>query len=787
MKTIDELAKTTFSGRRFTRKQLALVQEVVEMFGNLSRKELARTICEQLTWISPNDRYKINSCLKLLEALEVEGVISLPAKRVTKKSARRIPAFEEHPAAPPIKGTLASIAPIKLQRVRSKDDRENWKAYLQTHHYLGYKHPFGSHLGYFVVSGERQQKLGCLLFSASAAWALAPRDKWIGWDEKHRAKLLHLVLSNDRFLIFPWVDVPNLASHVLSLATKQISDDWLEVYGYRPVLIETFVDSAHYTGTCYRAANWHYLGKTQGRGRFDPQHESQQTKKEIFVYPLQSDWRECLTTVHSATSLKKRYRNERRASQTGSVDDAFVALWKNVVHILRQVAQEFDEQWRVRKRVIDSTMLMLLIFRLVSSKNAQSYGTTIDDLWESCRRLKIALPQKRSIAASSFCVARTKLDESVFKCLNGKILAAYAPADSKCRWWGHRLFAIDGSKINLPRELIACGYSRPSDKVHYPEGLLSSLYQVQTQLPFDFDLVSHGDERECAVQHLKILQRDDVVVYDRGYYSYLMLHQHHKTGIHAIFRLQKSSSTAIREFFSGPENDRLATIYPSLRAQLSIRKKVPDIDFIPLKMRLVKYEVAGSMFCLGTTLVEPHQHYPLQDFSDVYHSRWGVEELYKVSKRVFEIQDFHARTERGVKQELFAHFVLITMNRLFAAQTETKVNADGNAFLSTQPSHSSEPASANQTIEKARTNFKNCIHVITRSLEELLILHEEMDSAVNRAFNSIVGQHQRVRPGRSYPRKSMKPVSKWRPTLKRTKKKTTSVPPVPVSARPSSP
>lgn len=768
MKTVDDLPKTTFSGRRFTRKQLALVQEMTEMFGNLSRKELARTVCEQFQWLTPNGKYKINSCLALLERLEEEDILSLPTKRVVKASTRRTPAFQEHPPVTPIKDDLGSLAPIRLQRVSSKEEREEWKAYLQTHHYLGYKQPFGSHLGYFVISGRREQKLGCLLFSASAAWALAPRDKWIGWDKAHRSKLLHLVLSNDRFLIFPWVNVPNLASHVLALVAKQIGDDWLKTYSYRPVLIETFVDSAHYTGSCYRAANWEYLGKTQGRGQFDPQHKYPKSKKDIFVYPLQRDWRRCLTTCHQAASLKKRYRNDLRASQTRFVDDAFVRLWRKVVHILREVGKEYDGKWRTRKRVVDSMMLMLLIFRLVSSKNAQSYGTTIDELWDSCEKLGITLPQKSSIAPSSFCVARTKLDEDIFKCVNQRILEAYAPEDAKYRWQGHRLFAIDGSKINLPRELLRCGYLRPSDKACYPQGLLSCLYEIQSQLPFDFDLVSHADERACGVQHLRVLDRDDIVVYDRGYYSYLMLYQHYKTGIHAIFRLQEFSSTAIREFFSGPQNDTLVTIYPSPTVQSDIRKKVPDIDFIPLNMRLIKYEMAGSMFCLGTTLVEPHQRYPRQDFIDVYHSRWGVEELYKVSKRIFDVQDFHARTERGVKQELFAHFVLITMNRLFANQADSEINSVRNSSLS-RPSP--------QGTQKSRTNFKNCIHVFVRHLEELLTLHAQMDNVVNRAFKSIAGQHQKIRPGRSYPRKSMKPHSKWRPQkMKKKMTKTVAVP-----------
>jgi hypothetical protein len=276
-----------------------------------------------------------------------------------------------------IQAALSTLLPIRFEPVGSSGlDREQWKAYLQTHHYLGYRQPVGPHLGYFIVSEPLQLRLGCLLFSASAAWALAPRDRWIGWDLQHRKKLLPLVLSNTRFLIFPGVRVPHLASHALSLATRQIGDDWVRAFGYRPVLIETFVDPTYFAGTCYRAANWQFLGLTQGRGRQAPDHQCRTSKKEIFVYPLQADWQHCLTQTARNVDLKKRYRNDLQASQVRVIDDSFVSLWEKVAHIFQDVATEYDRTWRLRRRVIDTLMLMLLIFRLVTSKNKQSYGTT---------------------------------------------------------------------------------------------------------------------------------------------------------------------------------------------------------------------------------------------------------------------------------------------------------------------------------------------------------------------------------------------------------------------------
>ena len=284
MKTVDTLPKTTFSGRRFTRKQLSEVQETVQIFSNLSRSELAFTVCEHLDWKTPKGSLKIKSCLALLEALEAHGLISLPAKEGPRTRARRTPTFVEQPETSPIEESLSSIAPITLRPVKSPEDRERWKAYLENYHYLGFRRPFGAHLGYFIVSEAQRRELGCFVFTASAAWTLAPRDKWIGWDSKHRKKLLQLILSNDRFLIFPWVKAPHLASHALSLATRRIGDDWVESYGYRPVLIETFVEPSRFSGACYRAANWRRLGQTQGRGLNDPRHEYPETKKDIYVY-----------------------------------------------------------------------------------------------------------------------------------------------------------------------------------------------------------------------------------------------------------------------------------------------------------------------------------------------------------------------------------------------------------------------------------------------------------------------------------------------------------------------
>ena len=181
------------------------------------------------------------------------------------------------------------------------------------------------------------------------------------------------------------------------------------------MLIETFVDTTKYSGTCYQAANWQYLGKTKGRERFDPKHECKQTIKDIYIYPIESDFRDILTNYQSSSSLKKKYRNDIQLSNTRSIGNDFVVLWEKVVKVINEVASEYDEQWQVRKRVINSMLLILLIFRLVCSKNSQSYGTTIDELWDSCDRLGLPLPRNGSIAPSSTETANLGLQTAIGK------------------------------------------------------------------------------------------------------------------------------------------------------------------------------------------------------------------------------------------------------------------------------------------------------------------------------------------------------------------------------------
>jgi hypothetical protein len=165
-----------------------------------------------------------------------------------------------------------------------------WRELIGRYHYLGERVPVGATLRYVVRSARfPDQVLACLGWT-SAAWRIAVRDRWIGWTDAQRRQALPYVVNNSRFLILPWVQIPGLASHLLSVCARQLPADWAARYGVRPLLLETLVDPSRFQGTCYRAANWLALGHTVGRGRMDRAHVlTGHAPKRVFVYPLGRD------------------------------------------------------------------------------------------------------------------------------------------------------------------------------------------------------------------------------------------------------------------------------------------------------------------------------------------------------------------------------------------------------------------------------------------------------------------------------------------------------------------
>ena len=284
----------TFCGQIVSAQQLSEIAEITETFPKLSRTELANTICEIFSWKRPTGKLKSVECRQFLERLEEKAIIKLPAcrKKYANKVKVRIERSRKADLQPAVSTKLKHLWPIRLIKVDHQEQRQLWYEYVDRYHYLGYQLPFGAQLRYFIESGATDEILGCFQFS-SPAWKMAPRDRWIGWADDQRKTNLQKIVNNSRFLIFPWIKVKNLASTALSLAVKTVLGDWQDVYGYRPVLMETLVDRKRFKGTCYKAANWIHVGKTTGRGRMDRDHSRDGAAiKEIYVYPLSSRFRQ---------------------------------------------------------------------------------------------------------------------------------------------------------------------------------------------------------------------------------------------------------------------------------------------------------------------------------------------------------------------------------------------------------------------------------------------------------------------------------------------------------------
>lgn len=282
------------SGRRFTLQEMGEIKEIIRLFPKLSQHELAKTICETISWYAPNGKYKLEACLQLLGKLESGGEVELPPKRKWNSQGTKQTGFgKQTDRGADVNQAVSNVSPIELEPIRDPASIRLWNEYIERYHMLGYKRPFGAHQRYFIWSRSLNQRLGCILFSASA-WALSERDAWIGWSREERSQRLSYIVNNTRFLIFPWVKVKNLASKALSLAARQVPVDWQERYGFEPVLLETFVDTVHYPGTCYKAANWILLGETAGRGRMDRYTQYLSSPKHIYVYPLCRDFRAIL-------------------------------------------------------------------------------------------------------------------------------------------------------------------------------------------------------------------------------------------------------------------------------------------------------------------------------------------------------------------------------------------------------------------------------------------------------------------------------------------------------------
>lgn len=278
-----------YCGRDFNEEEMSTIRHLISTHPEANRAQLSRMVCDNLKWLRPGGGVKDMSCRVAMLRMQDDGLLNLPAPQRTngngKPSRRRTPQAE--PEKDHIVLSSHELRDIKLDIVDGRKESLLWNEFIDRYHYLRYQPLRGDQIRYIV---RAKNKIVALLGFGAAVWKTAPRDNHIGWTIQQRRDNIHLLINNIRFLILPWVCTKNLASRILSMTTRRIAVDWEDRYGYRPVLMETFVESRRFHGTAYKAANWKYLGETKGRGRLEMEQKALLPLKAIFVYPLVKDY-----------------------------------------------------------------------------------------------------------------------------------------------------------------------------------------------------------------------------------------------------------------------------------------------------------------------------------------------------------------------------------------------------------------------------------------------------------------------------------------------------------------
>lgn len=284
-----------YRGRAVTENDVQFIRELIATRPGESRRRLSQTLCEAWGWRQANGAPRDMVARGLMLALARAGHIELPA---VKKRPRNPLAVRVRPAAmevdrTPLLARLGDLSSLVFRQVRRTSEERCFNSLLEHHHYLGYTQPVGEQLKFMVYADSRPV---ALFAWSSAARHLGARDRYLGWHPQARGRNLHFLAYNTRYLILPWVEVPYLASHLLARMTRMLSGEWERVYGHPVYFAETFVDPTRHRGTCYRAANWVWLGRTRGRGKDDLTHRANRTLKDVLGLALVADFRERLSS-----------------------------------------------------------------------------------------------------------------------------------------------------------------------------------------------------------------------------------------------------------------------------------------------------------------------------------------------------------------------------------------------------------------------------------------------------------------------------------------------------------
>lgn len=282
--------KWIIRGRELNQKDIAYIQKAVVEYFPKGRRYISREICHHWKWYQTSGHTKDRACRDILLFLEKQKLIKLPPSRYSGNNRnRKVKPIELN--AKPLEGTVKNYPGLELKLLTHSKQYQLYNGIIQKYHYQGCKIIVGQSLRYMCFIND--EPVACLGWG-SAAWSLSYRDHWIGWSKETKDKNLYKIVNNIRYLILPWVKIKYLASHLLGKIAKRIQRDWYSQFSTKIYLLETFVEEERFQGTCYKAANWIYLGRTKGSAKRGSLHTFHGNIKKIFVYPLCKDFRENL-------------------------------------------------------------------------------------------------------------------------------------------------------------------------------------------------------------------------------------------------------------------------------------------------------------------------------------------------------------------------------------------------------------------------------------------------------------------------------------------------------------
>ncbi len=355
--------------------------------------------------------------------------------------------------------------------------------------------------------------------------------------------------------------------------------------------------------------------------------------KDVYIHPLRPDWQRVLAGGPAGVSRPRPAQPGPRPQP----DERFTALWQEILAAVVQVANEHDAAWMQRQRVLNTLLVVLFVFRLVFSPNRQGYALTLrtlSDLWAQCRDLDIPLPKPEPVSQASMHVPAAR-SMTVFR-IHREILRHAPPDEPRTLWHGHRTFAVDGSKLNLPQPLLENGYRLPSDGSHVracsaacsvcaPACRSTSTRPPRRRAPhWPCDPLARPRPLRCRRLRPRLL---------------LLPPAAHPPRPRPARRLPpQSNANSVCEQFR--RSGRRTASSPS--SPPTAREQQPEAVWRPCRVRLVRYTAGDTDYLLATTLLDSRR-YPVRALADLYHARWGVEELYKISKQYLEIERFHGR------------------------------------------------------------------------------------------------------------------------------------------------